>query len=152
MRMTAEWFQAAKAHMDSPSLGRSVHHVKGHRVQPTLNSQVHRKCSTPNDREFEVLTKMVVVQKHQTASKEWLASARAFLAPGLNQSTPPESKRDLDQKIKGAHQKIGKNKKNTNVNAGTDQKRIRIEEKASMAYSEFVSDDDSGTPYRLIQN
>ncbi len=29
--MTAEWFKGAKAHMDSPSLGRSVHHVKGHR-------------------------------------------------------------------------------------------------------------------------
>jgi hypothetical protein len=32
MRMTAEWFKAAKAHMDSPSLGRSVHHVKGHKL------------------------------------------------------------------------------------------------------------------------
>ncbi len=29
MRMTAEWFKVAKTHMDSPSLGRSVHHVKG---------------------------------------------------------------------------------------------------------------------------
>ena len=29
MRMSAEWFKAAKAHMDLPSLGRSVHHVKG---------------------------------------------------------------------------------------------------------------------------
>ncbi len=37
MRMTAEWFKVAKAHMDLPSLGRSVHHVKKHRVQPTLN-------------------------------------------------------------------------------------------------------------------
>ncbi len=32
MRMTAEWFSALKAHIDSPSLGRSMHHVKGHRI------------------------------------------------------------------------------------------------------------------------
>jgi hypothetical protein len=83
MRMTAEWFKAAKAHMDSPSLGRSVHHVKGHRVQSTLNSQVHPKCSTPKDWKFEVLTKIVVVQKHKIASKEWLAYARAFLSAWL---------------------------------------------------------------------
>jgi hypothetical protein len=107
MRMTAEWFKAAKPHMDSPSLGRSVHHVKGHRVQPTLNSQVHRKRSTPKDWEFEVLTKMAVVQKHQIASEEWLAYARAFLAPGLQQSTPQESDRDLSQKTKG----VAKNRK-----------------------------------------
>jgi hypothetical protein len=68
MRITAEWFKAAKAHMDSLSLGRSVHHVKGHKLQPTMNSQVHRKRSTPNWM-FEVLTKMVVVQKHQIASE-----------------------------------------------------------------------------------
>ncbi len=104
-RMTAEWFKAAKAHLDSPSLGRSVYHVKGHRVQPTLNSQVHRKRATPNDWEFEVLTKMVVVQKHQIAS-EWLVYARGFFAPGLPQSAPQESKRDLSQKTKGA----GRNK------------------------------------------
>jgi hypothetical protein len=53
----------------------------------------------------------------------------------------------------------GRTKKNrkkqthsTNENAGTDKKRTRIEAKASMAYSELVSDDNSGTPYRLIQN
>jgi hypothetical protein len=32
MRMSAEWFKAAKTHMDSPSLGRSLHHVKGKRT------------------------------------------------------------------------------------------------------------------------
>ncbi len=55
MQMTAEWSKAAKAHMASPSLGRSVHHVKGDQVHPTLNSQVHPKGSTPNDWKFEVL-------------------------------------------------------------------------------------------------
>ncbi len=90
LRMTAEWFSAAKAHMNSPFLGRSVHHVKGDRVQRTLDLQVHYKKPTPNDWEFEVLTKMAVVQKHQTASKEWLAYARAFLARDLKPSTPQE--------------------------------------------------------------
>ncbi len=69
MRMTAKWFKAAKAH----TLGRSVHHLKGDRVQPTLNSQVHPKGPTPKDWKFEVLTKMVVIQKQQVASEEWLA-------------------------------------------------------------------------------
>ncbi len=106
MRMTAEWFKAVKAHMASPSLGRFVHHVKGDRVQPTLNAQVHPKGPTPNDwREFEVLTKMVVIQKQQIASEEWLAYARAFLAPGLQQSTPQESNGHLAQETKGARQK-----------------------------------------------
>ncbi len=67
--MTAEWFKAAKAYMASPSLGRSVHHVKGDRVQPTLNSQVHPIGPTPKDWKFEVLTKMVVIQKQQIASE-----------------------------------------------------------------------------------
>ncbi len=34
MHMTVEWFKAAKAHIDSPSLGRSVHHVKGIEFSP----------------------------------------------------------------------------------------------------------------------
>ncbi len=86
--------------MASPSLSRSVHHVKRDRVQPTLNSQVHPKGPMPKDWKFEVLTKMVVIQKQQIASEEWLAYARAFLAPGLQQSTPQESKRDLAQETK----------------------------------------------------
>jgi hypothetical protein len=121
MRMTAEWFKAAKAYMNSPSLGRSVHHVKGHRVQPTLNSQVHRKRSTPKDWEFEVLTKMIVIQKHQIASEEWLVYARAFLAPDLQPSTPLEPKRDLSQKTKGVPKRMGKNRP-TNENTGGDKK------------------------------
>ena len=102
MRMTAEWFKAAKPHMDSPSLGRSVHHVKGHRVQPTLNAQVHRKQSTPKDWEFEVLTKMVVIQKHQIASEEWLVYARAFLAPDLH---TPRTQEGLIAENKGCTEK-----------------------------------------------
>jgi hypothetical protein len=80
---------------------------EGDRVQSTLNSQVYRKRSTPKDWVFEVLTKMVVVQKHQIASEEWLVYARAFLAPtsSFQQFTPQESKRDLSQETKGARQK-----------------------------------------------
>jgi hypothetical protein len=149
MRMSAKCFKAAKAYMDSPSLGRSVHHVRGHRVQHTLNSQVHRKQSTPKDWEFEVLTKMVVIQKHQIASEEWLVYASAFLAPDLRQSTPPGPKRDLLQKTTGVPKRIGKNRP-TNEKAGADKKRTRIEAKAFMVQSELGSDDDRGTPYRLF--
>jgi hypothetical protein len=154
MRMSAEWFKAAKAHMDLPSLGRSVHHVKGQYVQRTLTLQVHhRSASEPKNWEFEVLTKMVIVKQQQIASEEWLTYARAFLAPSVQQSTPQESNRDLSQGTKGeARQKIRKNKEPTNENDGTDKKRIRIEAKAFMAYSELALDDDSGIPYRLIQN
>ena len=140
--------------MDLPSLGRSVHHVKGQYVQRTLTLQVHhRSASEPKNWEFEVLTKMVIVKQQQIASEEWLTYARAFLAPSLQQSTPQESNRGLFQGTKGeARQKIRKNKEPTNENDGTDKKRIRIEAKAFMAYSELALDDDSGTPYRLIQN
>jgi hypothetical protein len=64
----------------------------------------------------------------------------------------PRIKEGSISENKGCTPKIGKHK-STNENAGTDKKRIRIEAKASiMAYSELVSDDDSGTPYRIIQN
>ncbi len=151
--MTAEWFKAAKSYLASSSLGRSVHHVKGDQVQPTLNSQVHPKGFTPNGWEFEVLTKMVVIQKQEFASEEWLAYTSAFLAPSQQQSTPQESNRDLSQETKGeARQKIRKNTEPTNYTEGTSKKRIRIEAKAFMAYSELALNDDSGIPYRLIQN
>jgi hypothetical protein len=111
MRITAEWFKAAKTHMNSPSIGRSVHHVKGRHVQRALTLQVHHKCaSQPKNWEFEVLTKMVIVKQQQIASEEWLTYARAFLAPSLQQSTPQESNRDLSQETKGAHQKSEKTK------------------------------------------
>ncbi len=98
MRMSAEWFKAAKAHMDLPALGRSVHHVKGQCVQRNLTLQVHHKSpSEPKNWEFEVLTKMVIVKQQKIASEEWLTYARAFLAPSPQQSPPQESKQDLSQ-------------------------------------------------------
>jgi hypothetical protein len=156
MRMTAEWFKAAKAHMDSPSLGRSVHHVKGHRVQSTLNSQVHRKRSTPKDWEFKVLTKMVnpnpnPCPKTSNCFKRMASLCGDIPCAWLTAIHTPRTKEGPISENKGCTPKIGKHK-STNVNAGTDKKRIRIEAKASMAYSELVSDNDSGTPYRLIQD
>jgi hypothetical protein len=99
-----------KTHMDSPSLGRSVHHVKGQNVQRALTLQVHHKVSEPTNWEFEVLTKMVIVivKEQQIASEEWLTYARVFLAPSIQQSTPQESKRNLAQESKGARPKIEK--------------------------------------------
>ncbi len=58
---------------------------------------------------------------------------------------------DLSQKTKGVPKRIGKNRP-TDEKAGADKKRARIEAKAFMAHSELESDDDRGTPYRLIQN
>jgi hypothetical protein len=170
MRMTGEWFKAAKAHMASPSLGRSVHHVKGDRVQPTLNAQVHPKGPTPKDWKFEVLTKMAVIQKQQIASEEWLAYARAFLAPGLQQSTPQESNRDLAQETKGAHQKIGKIKnppmktpEPIKNESGSKQEHLWLIQSwcwtmiaywcwTMIAYSKQEHLWLIRTPYRLIQN
>ena len=73
----------------------------------------------------EVLTKMVVIQKQEFASEEWLAYMSASLAPSPQQSTPQESNRDLSQGTKGeARQKIRKNAESTNDTDGTDKKRI----------------------------
>jgi hypothetical protein len=85
-----------------------------------LNAQVHRKQSTPKDWKFEVLTKMVVIQKYQIASEEWLVYARAFLAPDLQPATPLGPKRELLQKTKGVPKRIGKNRP-TNEKAGADK-------------------------------
>ncbi len=52
--------------------------MKGDQVQPTLNSQVHPKGPTPKDWNFEVLTKMVVIQKQEIASEEWLTHTQGI--------------------------------------------------------------------------
>ncbi len=52
---------------------------------------------------------MVVIQKQEIASEEWLAYANAFLAPSPQQSTTPqESNRDLSRETKGARSEIRK--------------------------------------------
>jgi hypothetical protein len=63
----------------------------------------------------------------------------------------PKNQRGTYLRKQRVHAKNRKNK-STNENAGTDKNRIRIEAKVSMAYSELLSDDDNGTPYRLIQD
>ncbi len=92
MRMTSDWFAAAKAYRNLPSLGRSVHHVRGYRLQLTLTLQVHRKRGTSENWEFEVLTKMGVVQKHRI-SDESLAHAIEFLEPSFGTLILPMSQR-----------------------------------------------------------
>jgi hypothetical protein len=64
MRMTADWFATAKRHLALPAHGRSVHHVKGHEVQAILSTTNYDSLPTPQDWEFEVLTKKVVFHTH----------------------------------------------------------------------------------------
>jgi hypothetical protein len=61
MRMSSEWFEAARRYTDSPSLGRCVHHVRGTTIKKALHKQVHQPKFTPKDWEFEVLTKLMVL-------------------------------------------------------------------------------------------
>jgi hypothetical protein len=100
MRMSAEWFKAAKAHMDLPSLGRSVHHVKGQYVQRTLTLEVHHRSVDKDDH-------------RQATTNRFRRMAniceRIPCASSLQQSTPQESNRNLSQGTKSeARQKSGK--------------------------------------------
>ncbi len=63
----------------------------------------------------------------------------------------PRTQEGLIAENKGCSEKKWE-KQTTNEKAGADKKRTRIEAKACMVQSELGSDDDGGTPYRLIQN
>ena len=54
MRMSSEWFEAARSYTDSSSLGRCVHHVRGTTIKRALRKQVHQPKFTPKDWEFEI--------------------------------------------------------------------------------------------------
>jgi hypothetical protein len=109
LRMTAEWFTAAKEYMNLPSLGRSVHHVRGSTIQHVLNAQSHHDVSKPYDWEFEILTKTIVIQKHNPCSAEIVSYAVAFLGPSLPQPILQETKGGISQETKGVRPKSENN-------------------------------------------
>ncbi len=79
MRMSSEWFVAARSYTDSPSLGRCVHHV-----QTALRKQVHQPKFTPKDWEFEVLTKLMVLGQPPAQIQEPKTHEINFLGPALS--------------------------------------------------------------------
>jgi hypothetical protein len=89
MRMSSEWFKAARSYTDSPSLGRCVHHVRGTTVKKALRNQVHQPKFKPKDWEFEVLTKLMVLG-HQPAQTQELATHEViFFRPTLSPFDSP---------------------------------------------------------------
>ncbi len=100
IRMTAECFTTAKEYMNLPSLGLSVHHVRGSMIQRVLNELGHHDVSTPHDWKFEIWTKTIVIHKHNTCSAEIVSYAVAFLGLSFPQSIPQETKGGLSQETK----------------------------------------------------
>ena len=86
MRMSSEWFEAARArsYTDSPSLGRCVHHVRGTTIQTALRKQVHQPKLRPKDWEFEVLTKLMVLGQQPAQTQEPRTHEITFLGPTLS--------------------------------------------------------------------
>jgi hypothetical protein len=139
--------RGGKAYMNLPSLGRSVDHVRGYRVQLTLNLLVHVHCKQHTQRlEFQVLTKMVFVQKHYIASDESLSHAIAFLGPSFGSfDSPHMSKGALTQKTKGDLSDDNERPINENTMKVETSKRAKIVATASIVYLSSTSDDDIGT-------
>jgi hypothetical protein len=84
MRMAGEWFEAARRYTDSPSLGRCVHDVQGTMIKKALRRQVHRPQFTPKDSEFEVLTKLMVLEQQPAQAQEPRTHEITFFGPILS--------------------------------------------------------------------
>ena len=85
-----------------PFIMRSVHHVKGHEVQAILCSTNYESPPTPQDWEFEVLTKKVVVHAHHWGSTTTTPDTTTIPEPSIHTLTShPETKGVLTPKTKG---------------------------------------------------
>jgi hypothetical protein len=89
LRMSSEWFEAARGYTDSSSLGRCVHHVRGTISKKALRKQVHRPHFTPTDWEFEVLTKLMVLGQQPSQTQEPRTREITFLGPTLSTFDSP---------------------------------------------------------------
>jgi hypothetical protein len=149
MRMTSEWFAAARKYTDSPSLGRCVNHVRGPRVQRTLKEQVHIIPFTPKDWEFEVLTKLVVLQQPTVSGES--KTRVAFLGPTLSTFNSPSGHHcAVIPKSKGAKYN-NKRAGNKRVPSNDPRKRVKITASASMIQLD-EDKEEIGAPYRPIQD
>jgi hypothetical protein len=133
-------------------LGRCVHHVHRRGVQPILRKQVHRPRFTPNDWEFEVLTKLVVVGQPPVRLDVSRTHAISFLGPTLSTCDSPSGHHcAVIPKSKGVRSNPNKRAgKETSVR-NDPSKRVKIMASASMVQL----DDDKeeiGAPYRPIQD
>ena len=155
MRMTADWFATAKRYLALPAHGRSVHHVKGHEVQAILSSANHDSLPTPQDWEFEVLTKKVVFHAHRRGSTTTTPDTTTVPEPSTHTLTSHlETKGVLTPKTKGVtlpndHKR---SVKRYVARSKTTHKRAKIEAEASMAYSDLVPDNKSEAPYQRIED
>ncbi len=100
MRMSSEWFEAARSYTDSPSLGRCVHHVRGTTIKRALRKQVHQPKFTAKDWEFEVLTKLLVLRQQPAQTQEPRTQEITFFEPTLSRF-PQRTSQCRHPKIKG---------------------------------------------------
>jgi hypothetical protein len=152
MRMTSEWFVAARRYTDSPSLGRCVHHVRRQGVQPILRRQVHPPRFTPNDWEFEVLTKLIVVGQPPVLPDESRTHAISFIGPTLSTFDSPSGHHcAVIPKSKGVRSNPNKRAGKETSARNDPSKRVKIIASASMVQLD-EDKEEIGAPYRSIQD
>jgi hypothetical protein len=153
--MTADWFATAKPYLALPAHGCFVHHVKGHEMQAILNSTNYDSLLTPQDWEFEVLTKKVVFHAHHWGSTTTTPDTTTVPEPSIHTLTSRlETKGVLTPKTKGAtlpndHKR---SVKRNVARSKTTHKRAKIEAKASIVYSDLVLDNEEEAPYKRIED
>jgi hypothetical protein len=150
MRMSSEWFEAARRYTDSPSLGRCVHHVRGTTIKKALRKQVHQPKFTPKGWEFEMLTKLLVLGQQPAQTQEPRTHEITFFGPTLSTfDSPsghycagiPKSKGERSNPIKRAG-KLGTAK---------NDPRKKVKASAFMVQRD-ESKEEIEAPYRPIQD
>ena len=127
--------------------------MKGHEVQAILSSANHDSLPTPQDWEFEVLTKKVVFHAHHWGSTTTTPDTTTIPEPSIHTLTSHlETKGVLTPKTKGVtlpndHKR---SVKRNVARSKTTHKRAKIETKASMDYSDLVPD-NSKAPYQQTE-
>jgi hypothetical protein len=148
-RMSSEWFEAARAYTDSPSLGRCVHHVRGTMIKKALRRQVHRPHFTPTDWEFEVLTKLLVLGQ-QSQTQEPTTHEVTFLGPTLSTFDSPSGyHRAGIPKSKG--ERFNPTKRAGKIGMAKNDPRKRVKASASMVQRD-ESKEEIEAPYRPIHD
>jgi hypothetical protein len=136
MRMSSEWFEAARSYTDSPSLGICVHHV-----QPKF---------TPKDWEFEMLTKLMVLGQQPAQTQEPRTNEITFLGPTLSTFDSPSGHHCADiPKSKG--ERSNPTKRAGKLGTATHDPRKKVKALAFMIQRD-ESKEEIEAPYRPIQD
>jgi hypothetical protein len=150
MRMSSEWFVAARSYTDSPSLGRCVHHARGTTIKMELRKQVHQPKFSPKDWEFEVLTKLKVLGQQPAQTQEPSTYEITFLGPTLSTfDSPSEHHCAGIPKSKG--ERSNPTKRAGKLGKATNDPRKKVKASAFMVQRD-ESKEEIEAPYRPIQD